>query len=456
MREGADSGSLRTLGDLRSPIAAGCFGSRFGGVMGEKCHMSECVALRTSALLFLVVSCTTIPASPDTAFPGKGRGTDSSVLDFSGGGSLAQDGGPSDLARADATSRAAAPGDGGAQPDTGRSELGARPDARMDAAPDPSPPYPGERWQRAESPEAIGWSTSALARAKRTADAYGTTAVLIVEDGIIVYSWGDLTKAYQCRSMRKSFLSMLFGVPVTAGRININATLKELDIKDEPPLTSQEREAKVVHLLTSSSGIYHEANYETATQKATRPARGSHPPGTYFWYNNWDFNTLGTIYKQALGESVFEGFERQLAGPLQMEHHSSENMRWSEDGSSVHPAYTFRMSPLDQARLGLLILRKGRWKGRQIIPAAWVEASTSPQVDTEKSGRSYGYMWWISNLDGMRLVFAAGSRGQRIYVIPDRKVVVVHTVDADVSAESVPTSESRALVEDILKAKGKP
>lgn len=322
---------------------------------------------------------------------------------------------------------------------------------------EPTPTYPGSTWERAEDPAALGWSAEALDAAEsHSKTKMDTTAVVIVEGGIIVDGWGELEKPHECRSMRKSFLSLLFGQPVSDGSLDLEATLGELAIDDDPPLTSGELQAKVVHLLTSTSGVYHPANYETATQRAERPERGSHAPGTFFYYNNWDFNALGTIYAQTTGETVFDAFDRQIAEPLQLEHHSRENMRWSSDGSSIHPAYTFRMSPLDQARIGLLVLRKGRWNGKVVVPEDWVDTSTAPLVDTGGSS-AYGYMWWVRDmkfdtLGELRVVRASGSRGQRILVIPQRDLVVVHAVDTADDGEAT-SGEIDELLEMILLAK---
>ena len=77
----------------------------------------------------------------------------------------------------------------------------------------------------------------------------------------------------------------------------MSSTLAELGIDDnEPSLTDVEKRATVRDLLTARSGVYHPALYETPGMAAMRPLRGSHLPGTHWYYNNWDFNALGTIY----------------------------------------------------------------------------------------------------------------------------------------------------------------
>ena len=311
--------------------------------------------------------------------------------------------------------------------------------------------YPAEIWSRAARPEMLGWSSAALARAREQADGLGTSAVVLVENGVIVDGWGDLAKPYQSRSMRKSFLSMLFGQPVADGRIALSDTLAQLGIDDDPPLTPEERQATVFDLLTARSGVYHPANFESRGMRRKRPERGSHPPGSFWYYNNWDFNALGTIYEQATGQGLFDAFDRQVAGPLHMQHYSVRDMRYFRRKHSVHPAYRFRMSPLDLARIGLLYLRDGVWQGRRVLPSGWVAQSTRAYVDTGRTGfhAGYGFMWWVGE-DGFA---AVGARGQRLFVMPARDLVIVHVVDADEDGRRVSTRQIRALLNTILDAK---
>ncbi len=83
-------------------------------------------------------------------------------------------------------------------------------------------------------------------------------------------------------------------------------TWKELGIDDVAPgLTPAEKKATVADLLASRSSVYHPALGEVATMKQVRPRPGSHPPGTFWYYNNRDFNALGTIFEQETGTRIF-------------------------------------------------------------------------------------------------------------------------------------------------------
>jgi CubicO group peptidase (beta-lactamase class C family) len=74
------------------------------------------------------------------------------------------------------------------------------------------------------------------------------------------------------------------------------------------------------------------------------------------------------------------------------------------------------------------------WGGKQIVPAGWVEASIAPQVSAHGAASYYGYQWWVR---GSGIFAAHGYRGQRIFVVPDREMVVVFTADLPGSEPSM-------------------
>jgi CubicO group peptidase (beta-lactamase class C family) len=175
------------------------------------------------------------------------------------------------------------------------------------AAPAPAQSrYPSTSWDRAPSPESLGWSTDKLNLAKAYAATIHTAALMIVVDGVVLDEWGDTAKRFNVHSIRKSFLSALYGIHVKEGRIHLTDTLADLGIDDNERLSPMEKQATVADLLKSRSGMYHPALYETPNMAMARPARGSYPPGTFWYYNNWDFNALGTILERATKTTVYE------------------------------------------------------------------------------------------------------------------------------------------------------
>ncbi len=258
-----------------------------------------------------------------------------------------------------------------------------------------SPPaavYPGAEWAWASSPESLGWSSSKLALARAYSERIGSAAVMIVDNGVVVDAWGDLERKYLCHSMRKSLISALYGIYTADGKIDLTRTLEDLGIDDLTPLTDIEKTATITNLLSARSGVYIEAVGETASMKALRPARGSYAPGTFWYYNNWDFNALGTIFDQLSGEeNIYTAFDKRIADPIEMEDYKPEELEYVYGPYSQHPYYGFRMSTRDAARFGLLFLRNGPWGEQQVVPADWVRESTTPHsVIGPHSG--YGYL----------------------------------------------------------------
>src|SRR5512136_2081839 len=146
------------------------------------------------------------------------------------------------------------------------------------------------------APEDVGWSSQKLEAARAFAEKINSAAVMVLYDGKVFVSWGNVATKYHIHSIRKPLLSALYGIYWGRGKIKLDATLEELGIDDIPPaLTKEEKTATVRNLLKSRSGVYHEAAAESEDMIVARPERGSHPPDTFFYYNNWDFNVLGTI-----------------------------------------------------------------------------------------------------------------------------------------------------------------
>lgn len=322
--------------------------------------------------------------------------------------------------------------------------------------------YPGRAWERLSEAEAAeaGWSRDKLKAARAYADSLQTEAVMMVTRGKILEAWGAVDQKFNVHSIRKSFLSALCGLREAEGRLKLDATLADLGIDDNAPaLTPVEKGATVQQLLQARSGVYHPALYETARMKAERPPRHSQAPGTFWYYNNWDFNALGTIYEQVSGVSVYEDFYRLIAEPIAMQDYTPADGQYVTGADSIHRAYPFRLTARDLARFGLLFLREGKWQGKQIVPATWVRDSVTSWSDAGLSG-GYGYLWWVSrgglHLPGVTLpkgsYSARGAGGHYILVVPALDLVVVHRVNTDLTDRSVSTSAFGALVRLILNA----
>jgi CubicO group peptidase (beta-lactamase class C family) len=326
--------------------------------------------------------------------------------------------------------------------------------------------FPGVTWERLsdEDAKSAGWSREKLAEARTYAGTLNTEAVMIVTRGKVLDSWGAVDRKFNVHSIRKSFLSAMCGIQVESGKLKLQSTMGDLGIDDNAPsLTEVEKRATVLQLLQARSGVYHPALYETARMKARRPERHSHDPGTFWYYNNWDFNALGTIYEKVTEHGIYEDFRRLIATPLEMEDYVVDDGVYVTGEDSIHRAYPFRMTARDMARFGLLFLYEGEWNGKQIVPVAWAKQSVTSYSDAGTSG-GYGYLWWIAtngvHFPGVTLpngaYSARGAGGHYIVVIPSLDLVVVHRVNTDIEERRVESAEFGELMRRILLAQEPP
>lgn len=310
---------------------------------------------------------------------------------------------------------------------------------------------PGAEWQflGATGPKQLSPVQGAVQSYARK---YKPAAVMIVRDGLVVATSGDVSRKVNVRSVRKSFLSALFGVAIERSQVKLESTLGQLGIDDTPPsLTADEKRATVRQLLMARSGVYHPAAYETSDQKSTRPLRGSHAPGTFWYYNNWDVNALGAIYERATGSNVFDSFEKLIARPLGMQDYTARDGTFVGNHSSLFPAYVFSMSARDLARFGLLFLNKGRWNDVAVVPSQWAAESTKAYSETDRKDRGYGYLWWTLDAGtwGRDAIFANGYGGQLIVIVPEKHLVAVQVVELDQRQKGIHSATFLDLVRQI-------
>jgi CubicO group peptidase (beta-lactamase class C family) len=311
--------------------------------------------------------------------------------------------------------------------------------------------FPGRSWEAASSMEELGWSAERIAALEPLIDSAGSSAFMIVTRGKVIVAWGDTGTTFLTHSIRKSFMSALAGIAVAEGKLDTTSTLASLNVDEESAvLTADELQARVADLLRAKSGVYLAAAGEVEAMRDSRPPRGSHAPGTFWYYNNWDFNVLGTIYRQVTGNDIFAAIDTRIAKPIGMEEYRPADGQYYTEEPSTHPGYIFRISARDLARFGLLYLHRGRWRDSQIVPAAWVDASVRSYSSTGALGSratksGYGFMWWVqANArehpdlgipDGA--FTASGNGGQRLTVVPSIETVVVNLMNTDVEGPRI-------------------
>src|SRR5215471_14361651 len=316
------------------------------------------------------------------------------------------------------------------------------------------PVNPAKDWER-RKPEEADYSTKRLDVLKSYLATIDTTAMMAVHKGKVIFEYGDVTRhGSQFASVRKSLLAILYGKYVASGKINLDATLQELAIDDAGGLLPLEKHATVRHLLTGRSGVFHKnSNFGGGggDDVFQAPPRGTQQPGSYYLFNNWDFNVAGYIFEKQTGLDVFDALQKDLAEPLGMQDFDRALLKKEAVDASVtatvskYPANPVSLSARDMARVGQLLLQNGRWDGKQVVSAEWIRTITSLVTPVEQvnppSGRYYaagmlwgvGYGWNVWDDHGTVGPFqgaysAMGSVGQHITVLPALDLVVAHTM----------------------------
>ncbi len=299
----------------------------------------------------------------------------------------------------------------------------------------PPPSIPDDGW-KISTPEAQGVDSRKLLEMFQDIKAKGGSdlhSILIVRNGYLIaesylapYHRETL---HNVKSASKSILSALVGIALE------KKYLKSLDQKvaefyPEYVNDPQKKEITLRHLLTMTAGLTWSNNQETASPFSPTdleswkvvPMRDA--PGEKYEYNTMLVHMMSAILTKASGESTKEFADTFLFGPLGI-----SDVQWSKDNKGIYIGGSeLFLRPRDMAKFGLLYLNKGVWNGRQVVPEAWVEESTSPKLNigpdrNNPAAMRYGYWWWIPQ----RGYQAEGYNGQYIIVRPDLNMVVVVT-----------------------------
>jgi CubicO group peptidase (beta-lactamase class C family) len=332
--------------------------------------------------------------------------------------------------------------------------------------------FPGIEWERV-TPETEGYSSAKLEALRAWLKTQKTTAMHVSARGHVIFEHGDLKRVSKLASVRKSILAMLYGNYYAAGKIDLEMKVERLGLTDVQPFMPIEKEATLYDLLTARSGIY----LPTANEELTNlsPRRGSQAPGTYFQYQNWDFNAAGTAFEKLTGKDIFVALEEDLAKPIGMQDFDRSRQRKnSEMPITKHPEYAMYLSTRDMARIGLLMLADGNWSGKRVMPKGWAGRITTlvtPSHDihpialaypTQIGRWGYGMLWWVwdapvwpGTLTGpyQGAYTAIGANGQYITVLPAMGLVIAHKVDFDEDGRRrVSPSEFQTILQMVIES----
>ena len=279
-------------------------------------------------------------------------------------------------------------------------------------------------------------------------------SVMIVKNGNVVYErwFGENApgKNHVMWSVSKTYTSMAIGFAVDEKKLTVNDKVISFFPADLPNDVSENLAAlRIKDLLTMSVGHDNDPtgvvtrNLETLNEASWEKLFFAQPiphkPGTKFVYNSLATYMLSSIIQKVTGEKLIDYLKPRLFEPLGI-----ENPVWTSNPAGVNiGGWGLFVKTEDMAKLGLLLLQKGKWNGKQILSEAWVEEATTrkilqdPNVDPEKDPndwtQGYCYQIWRSRHGAFR---ADGKDGQFILVLPKQNAVIVITANiGDMQAE---------------------
>ena len=285
-------------------------------------------------------------------------------------------------------------------------------------------------------------------------DADQVRAIVAAQDGEVVFERYTGTTPGEYRnvvSVTKSVMSTLVGIAVADGLLSLDDTLAEALPEYAAQMKPAVAEVTVRHLLTMTGGFPSVLSedvriYESQDPIATTLAAGTGATKNPV-YSNAGAHLLGGALTEATGMTVLDYARKKLFDPLGIDTRPVEesphqkpyeaaDFAWPTDPQGIHFGWgQMTLRPPDMLKLGQLYLDEGVWQGRRILPADWVQEATSSKVSASSMNqdttqlRDYGYLWWVGEMDEERAYAAAGSGGQLVVVIPDRRLVVVTSVE---------------------------
>jgi CubicO group peptidase (beta-lactamase class C family) len=268
-----------------------------------------------------------------------------------------------------------------------------------------------------------------------------TTAFLIARGDTLLYegyfNGAGHDSVQTSMSVAKSILGTLVGIAVGEGRIG---SVDDPITRYVPELAERDRRFGRItlrHLLAMRSGLRYEedggpwgddtATYYAPDLRALALTRTEvvEEPGRRFHYNNFNPLLVGLALERAVGMPVASYLEHRLWRPMGMEADGSWSLDSRASGFEKMES-GLNARAVDFAKLGLLVARDGRFRGRQLLPRAWVQDLTRVPIGVGGvPAGSYQSFWWIQDDRSPSALFARGKYGQHIYVVPASDLVLV-------------------------------
>jgi CubicO group peptidase (beta-lactamase class C family) len=271
------------------------------------------------------------------------------------------------------------------------------------------------------------------------------------------YNGAAANRRTNVKSVSKSIISTLVGIAIEQGKIRgLDQPISELLPSETRGLDSIKRSITVGDLISMRSGLQSTSfnNYGSWVTSSnwvrnalSRPMVDT--PAGRMLYSTGSTHLLSAILTRATGMSTLRYAQENLARPIGIDLRA-----WQRDPQGIfYGGNDMLLTPRDMLRVGTLYLQRGRWNGRQVVPAEWVDSSFVPRTTSPFNGNGYGYGWWAREAGGRSVRYAWGYGGQFIFVVPELELVVVMTSDPASTRDGGHNRElHRILEEEIVPA----
>ncbi len=263
---------------------------------------------------------------------------------------------------------------------------------------------------------------------KDTLGGHGLHSLLIMRHGKLIYDYYrppyTMDKPHFIWSCSKSFASLAVGFAVQEGKLDIHEKLADIfaDRVAKFPTPPDERARKITvrNVLMMQTGHIGDAKPIPNRVTGFLLAKSPREPGTYFSYDTAGVCMLAYVIQAKTGEPLEKFLAKRLFEPLGIVRYD----QWAREKPEgvVDCGAGLSLRPRDLAKVGLFLMNKGKWDGKQLLNEEWIKDATTAPADATNS---YGYLFWVRK--GTNSFYMLGNNGQHLFVMPDYDMLIVTT-----------------------------
>lgn len=279
--------------------------------------------------------------------------------------------------------------------------------------------------------------------------------VLVVQHDreVAHFDFSSTKRRENVHSASKSILSMAIGIAIREGLLSLDNRPAEVLRRHHPAdgMDPAWNRVTLRHLLTMSSGHMVKLlnGYSLAPGQVNRDdledldwvrhvftVAPEKEPGSLFVYNNACPYLAGRMIEELTGERLIDWLRPRLFVPMNI-----RNPQWLTDPLGFTcGAGGLQLTPEELSRFGRLCLHRGEWEGKQLVPADYLDAAMSKQIesvnehatkvdavsaDSPDFSAGYGYLFWKASFANASYMY--GWASQLCVILPEQDACVVLT-----------------------------